>query len=359
MQSSPDSALRQFFVGLTQPSALSAVIACTIVVTVTLAYLLVLDAGFMIRHGDRLFAAHSRDYDTFVTSRALRLQRDPPRDSWVMLLGASTTRAALLEQDLSPALDRALGQPVEFMKLCTSGQLLWESAALLDLVPADTTPVVVLGISPGLFNKRRDGIGDLARHPRMGIRLASLDVETSLAGFEPPPLTGWYSVDNAGFLLARAGTLARNLLTGHHPRYVDNWYAGRPPIDAAEWSRQRSNLANAYSRYEDNWTVHQNVLQRGLDRLRDRSGARVLLVEAPVNPRMTVDAGMQEVAERHSQRMSEFAARNGIVYLDLNRAVGYQPGDFNDWGHLSNRDAMIRSANAVARAVRQIEDRES
>lgn len=259
---------------------------------------------------------------------------------------------------MTSELDRALAQPVEFVKLCTSGQLLWESAALLDLVPPDAKTIVVLGISPGLFNKRRDAVGDLAKHPRMGIRLASLDQEVMLAGMSPPPHTGWYSIDNAGFLLARAGTLVRNLATGRHARYVDNWYEGRPPIDAAEWSRQRSNLADAYSRYEDNWTVHRDVLQRGLDRLREKGGARVLLVETPVNPRMTAEAGLARVAELHAKRMSEFAARNGIEYVDLNVTVGYTPDDFNDWGHLSNRDAMIRSANTVARAVQQIMERE-
>lgn len=52
MQGRPDSALRQFLVGLTQPSALSAAIICAVLAATTLAYLLVPDTEFMIRHGD-------------------------------------------------------------------------------------------------------------------------------------------------------------------------------------------------------------------------------------------------------------------------------------------------------------------
>lgn len=350
----PPGAWRAFLHGLLRPSPLAIGLAILLNVVTFAVLTVVLTPGFLATHNAGILADGPTDYDAFVTAHTLALQRSETSEPLLVLLGGSTVRASLLESDITEGLRNGGHGDVRLVKLCTSRQSLWETLALAEYLPSGARGVVVIGTGPTLFSLDEQELKDLASHPRLGLRSATLDEEFHRRGLPVGARSGIYFFDNAAYLLPRLHVLLGSWARGRPTRYVDSRYVGMAPARPAVWQSVARRVDARMERIDANQEASQRVLVRVLATIRERTDLRVILVESPVNPRFLTEFGRHGLVARHRQRMREFAREQGVDYLVLGEAVQLPPGDFFDWAHLRDRDAIRRCADAVLRSVRAL-----
>lgn len=347
-------AWRAFLDGLVQPSPLAIGLALSINIVGFAALALLLTPGFLATRPAGLLAEHATDYDAFVTSRVIALGRRTGDEPLFVMLGGSTTRAALLESDIADGL-RAEGlAELRVVKLCTSRQSLWETLALAENLPAGSRGVVLIGIGPALFATGADDLADLARHPRLGIRSTTLDAEFRRRSLPVGPRSGIYPVDNAPYVLARLDTLLKSLLQDSARQEVDSRYVGMAPAPADQRIAIGERVDRRLAEFPVNRSSNLAVLDRIVETIRSRTDLHIVLVEAPLNPEFVQAHRRSELVAEHRAQMSAFARARDIEYVLLNESAALLPADFHDWGHLADRSALRRSADAVLRSVRAV-----
>ncbi len=340
-----------FVDGLVRPSPVAIGIAVVLNALIFSALLVGLTPRFLASKPMGFLAENATDYDAIVTSQIIALQVHPVADPMVIVLGASTTRAALLYKDLSDGLESRGFRDVRVVKLCTSRQSLWETLALVENLPAGVRGVAVLGVGPSLFSMGSDDLKDLAHHPRLGIRSTLLDGELRAHAIPVRDRTDNYFIDNAAFLLARLNVLPRNYLRPGRTAYVDSRYVGKGAATAAAWELKGTRVDSRLDHLGENWLQNLQVLERIIELIRSRTSLKIVLVESPINPRFVAQFNREDLIAWHRQGLARFARRQGIPYVVLNQAAVLAPGDFFDWAHLSDPAAIKRSADAVLGAM--------
>jgi hypothetical protein len=340
-----------FVDGLVSPSPVAVGIAVLLNALIFSALVLGLTPRFLASKPTGFLAENATDYDAFVTSQILALQAHPIVEPMVIVLGASTTRAALLYKDLSEGLDSRGFHDVRVVKLCTSRQSLWETLALVENLPAGARGVVVLGVGPSLFSMGSDDLTELAHHPRLGIRSKYLDSEFQAHAIPVRNRSANYFFDNAAFLLARLDVLPRTYLRSKRTAYVDSRYVGKGAATTAAWELKGKRVDSRLAHLRENWLQNLGVLERIINLVRSRTNLKVVLVESPLNPRFVAQFDREALVAWHRQGLARFARTQGIPYVVLDQAAGLSADDFFDWAHLSDPAAIKRSADAVLGAV--------
>jgi hypothetical protein len=77
-----------------------------------------------------------------------------------------------------------------------------------------------------------------------------------------------------------------------------------------------------------------------------RTGARLVLLEAPASPRFITM--MQKSYDRHTRRMRDYARAHGIRYLNLNGTADVREADFGDYCHMTSDEGRQRYTEALA-----------
>jgi hypothetical protein len=338
--------MTRFLAGLRQPSPLAAGVAVGLTLVAVAIAIGEITADAIARAGRTRLAIHSEDYDAVATSSVLAFARAPRPSSVLVVLGGSTTRASLLEEDLGRVVEESTGTGV-VLKLCTSRQSLWDSIVLAEQLPAGLRGYAIVGVGPSLFSMGDDTLTSLGEQPRLGVRSEAFDRAQEARGAKVGPRTGIYAIDNAPFLLARRARLAAAAIGMRATPYVDSVYqAERSAVGARGWKTRAERVAERYPSVEQNWAANAALLERLIDLLQ-RVGLKVVLVETPVNPRFTRERDADGVGVAHIRRMRAFADRRRLPYVVLNDAARLEESDFFDWAHIRTRDGARRCAEAV------------
>jgi hypothetical protein len=185
-------------------------------------------------------ARHAGDDGASTTVAALQMARTAGARPAVVLVGASSLREALvgaesLRADLAGRLGVAEDR-LEVHDLTTSGQELFESLALLDLLPPETPGVLVIGAGAARLMRPRATTLDRFEHPNLAIDAPALDARGAELGFTPPHRAGVYLLDHLQFYVTRPQllwrpftgpiTLARHRYLGRTPWTERRWVKG-------------------------------------------------------------------------------------------------------------------------------------
>ncbi len=231
--------------GAVTPSPLAALVALSIVVGSGLVAVLAITPTSLARADRTRIAASAEDYDAVATSAVFAFARRPQTGPVLVVLGGSTTRASLIEDDLRREFADVVESGSAVLKLCTSRQSLWESLLLAEALPRPLVGTVVVGVGPSLFSRGEDSLAELAVSPRLGVRSRMLDEELAGRGFTVRPRTGVYAVDNAAFLLARRRTVLNAGLDSPAPTYLDSAYLAAPDgVGEREWAARGTRVAS-------------------------------------------------------------------------------------------------------------------
>jgi hypothetical protein len=338
--------MTDFLAGLLRPSPLAAGVAVALTLLAMLAAVGTITADALARASRTRLAIHSEDYDAVATSSVLAFARAPRPSSVLVVLGGSTTRASLLEEDLRRVVEQSVGAGV-VLKLCTSRQSLWDSIILAEQLPPGLSGYAVVGVGPSLFSMGDDTLTALGEQPRLGVRSESFDRARAARGGRVGPRTGIYAIDNAPFLLARRAALVKTVVGRAPTPYVDSVYQAESSVVGARgWKTRAERVAERYPLVERNWAANAALLERLIDTL-ERAGLNVVLVETPVNPRFVEERDGDGIGVMHIGRMRRLADRRRLPYVVLNEAAALDESDFFDWAHLRTRAAARRCVEAL------------
>lgn len=337
--------MRDLAVGLTTPSPLAAGVAIGLTLAACAWAVLLITAARVAAQGRTYLASSAEDYDAVASADLLAFQHRTPVPEVLVVLGGSTARASLLEEDLRGLNDATARRAV--LKLCTSRQSLWETLALAEQLDGPLRGHAIVGVGPSLFAMGDEMLTSWARQPRLGVRSDSLDRAQASRGLPLRSRTGVYALDNAPFLLARRRRLVEALFGIPGPPFVDSVYQRAPAqVSDREWNERARRVAARYPEVERHWEANARVLERVIDEL-EGAGLRVILVETPVNPRFAARPDAQGVTSRHRARLSALARGRRVSYVVLNEAARLGETDFVDWAHIRTRDAARRCAEAL------------
>jgi hypothetical protein len=313
----------------------------------------VVDPGFVAGLHPTTLMSDRLDYDAHATVAAQRLRRGSISPLDVIYTGNSAAVEALDDPAAMGAdLSGRVSADVGFHFLATLGQTLWETVILVDELPAELRGLVIIGVSPVAVTMSRARLRVLLDAPRLALDSAAFRDEVARAGLEPPAHTGIYLLDHGRFFVARRLAVLRRpwgllpLDTHHYTRTRPAWTREDWRIRAPEIPEQvdLSRLAEL-----------TGLLGRMLDRLLAREGLRVVLLEAPQHPLMTV--GLGEKAGAYREAILAVAARDGAEYWRLDEEAGLEAGDFHDWGHLGRPEARRRYQEVLARRAAALLER--
>lgn len=325
-----ESVGRALIRGLTQPSAASLVMTCTVASALCLAAFHGLNETWMIRHG-MLLAAGPHDVHVAVTRRALEIRMAAPASNRVLLLGNLASDRLCDEDALSQQIGAAAGADLNVADLRTPHQTLWETLALVDQTPRGSAGAAVLAISPAALLAGADVLAALDEHPMLGLRSPSYYIELHLAGIATPPLLYNYFFDNHAFLFNRGWIAASNLWKspdGSAQQSAPTMEAPEHPLLSAI-AEGRVGTAHLDNNLE--------ALKRVLVRL--GQGRRL-------RPILMVDAAWDGTADAVIPRLKTFAQEHDVALLTVDSA---QDDLFNS---ASAREAVVREIALVFEEAR-------
>ncbi len=284
-----------------------------------------------------------------VTKLSLQIQRSDPDSLQVVFAGPSTTRESVLDDRRMEAdLESLVGEPVRFWLAASSWQSFWETAAIVDHLPAGYRGAVLIGITPGRLSRNVDFLARLLDKPQVALDSPSFDREIKIAGLAVPRKTGIYLWDHARFFAARRAAVWR-LLWGPMP-YHRNRYADKPRWTEAHWQQWESKVAARWgANMEQCKDANLAVLDRILDTL-DAQGIRSALVHTPMDEQRLRAVG-PDWYPLYIDAVHQYAAQRGVPFWDLNEEVGVTTDDFFDWGHFRRPKTQLRYQAKLAQKV--------
>jgi hypothetical protein len=324
------------------------ILSLSLATSVIASSILLITPEFMAKKGDALFAEHDYDYDLYSTVKALNLTTAPNYTPKFIILGGSTTRAALLESDITVhLLDSGLAN-FDIVKLCTQRQSLSQAYKLVDSIPMDTPGIVVLGVSPGMFTSTKAHWISSIDNPRLGIRSESLihfiNRETD---FQLRGNSGIYALDNSRFLLGRWRTALSNWLSREPPKSRDSRYSGGETMPEKVFLRHSAKVRELLSHYDTNQADNFLLLREIVGLINNRPQLSLILFEAPINPRFIDEYDMRRLYDSYLEKMAHFTQQQNIPFIRSDELVEFHPSQFYDWAHLSDRKTIADISAAL------------
>jgi hypothetical protein len=304
------------------------VVCCVVITPRTLARI---PAGYMVDNQYDVFT-----HATFLTHQ---MHYSPAKELGVLLVGSSTLREAIVDDEsMAQALTESMGVPVDFFRVPSGWQSLWETVAVVDHLPAGFRGVIVVGIDPGRMGRPRELLQWWLETPLLAIDSPHFREEIRLAGLEPPRRTGIFLLDHARFFSARKNIPLR-LVGGpiepvtHFTHLLDPWSEERwQQVEAGE-------LDEWMAGFTSNGQANMAIVQRLIER-EHRRGNQVVLLETPLHPRARRACG--QAYDDYLLEMQQFAQQQAVPFWRLDDEAQITEEDFMDFVHLSTHTSQLR-----------------
>lgn len=325
---------RWFGRGFRQRNPLVLAAAAALAVGVLLAFQsAVLGGGITAVDEGRLLRITHDDY-LHLSYRIAELRKDPPETRTIYLFGGSGTMECIIsEETLAAAVSRGSGEPLRVVSLAAHQQSMAMSLALIDNLPPGPA-VVALGLAPIRVTGTPERDQRLLSGQPLLLRSARLaELSPRLYGKEAPAtgeLPGVFSYLGS-YLRERPSS---GVPWGFRLEYEKHYYPpgakGHLPL-----GKRRNVLyvlekdVQLYRKYADyNFAVLEEVLKLARER-----GLAVVLYDQPLNS-SAAGPDWAGVVPAYRARARELAARYGVPYLHIERAVDLHDDDFADLFHL-------------------------
>ena len=336
--------LLAFWSGATQPCLPAVVIVILVNVSVWAGLAVGLE-GWMRQGFERYIATNPIDFDTFVTASTLKMAQADTDRPWVVMLGGSAMRGAVVEDRLANQLQSQTGRRWDVHNLTTGRQSIWEMVALADMIPTEARGIVLAEASLGPYAFTPDYPNQLITSPRLGFRSTAFDHETARLGYPGSQRTGVYFFDNSGFFTSRLSTWLTRLPQMPVDLQPMPFLHPDPTLGIQRWDG-----TSYHVRLEKNAKYVQDnleVLIRLSDRLRDH-GLHLVLVDTPINPQFLSRFKHHRLFREHNLAMRQLADEIQIPYLDLPGKSGINELDYYDYCHLGSETATQRVTDWLA-----------
>ncbi|MBI1371164.1 MAG: hypothetical protein GC159_00140 [Phycisphaera sp.] len=297
------------------------------------------------------FIIGERDDYYVVTRRVFQIQRAPEEPNGVIVLGSSTIKAAVTnEQDLTRRLSTRLGIDAPVHVLTTGGQTIYDMTAIVDGTIDKIGGAVLINAWAVHIAPPDDLAADIAANPRLGFQSDALDAELKHSGIEPRTRTDVYWLDNQGFYSRRMFEAAMRTFEG--PR-VRRAHPPRPRLNPqrleASVTERAGWVADSLDRIESGKEDFDELTDL-VDLIHRRSKAKVVLLDAVMSPllRSRIDADRWA---KHVERMKAYAAAHDTVYWDVSGDLGLTDDMFHDDVHINNDTAREAFSEELMRRL--------
>lgn len=276
----------------------------------------------------------------------VRLDRARPPGAQVWVVGSSAVREAVSSPtELSIAVQRRGYAGAQL--LAAGGLYAQETLAVVDTLPLEAGDLVVVELSERNLGLSRAGLNSLLRIPRLPLRSDAVDRHAAASGLRPSravPGSDWltfptfWAPRTAALLVPVSSpvTVPHHLVDTLEPPSEDGLVGLKARLQRwqDDCSRRAADHAEAY---------------RAMLGLAQDAGARLVLVDAPRNPRLRPPTEPGGCAEA----MAALAATPGITRVDPTRDAGVEASAFLDHAHLIDPRARERWTTSLARALPQ------
>ncbi len=342
----------EFWRGATQPSLPALLIAFSLSAGLFAAGAIFIRPELMAAGFASRLARDGEDDYCFVTAEALAISRSQPVHPAIFLFGASAVKESLSSpEELARLISQKTGVQPGVYNLSGADEVVWEMAALTDLMPSRSDSVMLLEVRPSRFCVGRQQLEELVAAPRLGFTSAAFDREAGLAGIESNWRSGCFFWDNRKFFLPRMKHLVKNLLLRRSIQYVEHRFLGDP---IGGWNPERPEIAHMCENYDKHadecFLVYARIIQEQVQRRR----ATVVLVESPTNPRFISEVLGEDFYEEFQDRNRRFARTHGLAYWNPQEAARLAEDDFRDARHLRKREAQERYTAVLAEKLSEI-----
>jgi hypothetical protein len=328
-----------FAAGLRRPSVIGTLGALVVAALQLLALCLLVTPRTLARIDPGYLLDNQFDVFTYSTFQIHQMRQTPARELGVLLVGSSTLREAIRDdQVMEDALTASLQEPVNFFRIPSGWQSLWETVAVVDYLPEHFHGVIVVGVDPGRMGRPRELLARWIKTPLLAIDSPHFREEIELAGLQPPRRTGVFLLDHAKFFAARKYTPLR-LLGGpiqaetHFTHLVSPW-------PEEKWRRvETRELPEWVGNFAKHGAQNLDILRRLIQRER-AAGNRLVLLETPLHPRAERACGQSY--QDYLQAMREFAQQQDVPFWRLDEEAQIKEDDFTDFVHLCTYTSQLR-----------------
>ena len=292
---------------------------------------------------------HLDDY-TVVSFAAMRAAVEGPKPFAVALFGDSSFNAAMPDTEtMEQALTDALGQPAPVHSLAAKGMNFIEAAGVMDYIGEGFNGIVVIQMDMFHLSQTPHQQAILLDAPRLAIDTPVYDEELSRVAGRRPWRTGVYLLDHWKFYAYRLNEHAvKNILLGPTPLPL-----GRRPMSAEQWRTADHNVRAFAKEHLSQRDRNASIINRMVQRLRDRGRVEIVILETPTNPRRRRLIS-DELFEDHQRHLKDWIASQGLHYWDLQDEAALEAEDFYDYVHVSSPQGQRRFSEALAGRVSEL-----
>jgi hypothetical protein len=103
--------------------------------------------------------------------------------------------------------------------------------------------------------------------------------------------------------------------------------------------------------FERNSTYHAELLGNLIQRLRAHGGTRIILLEAPLNPRALEHPLVRHWHDTHVRMLTRLSDEWGVPYVQLDTEAELAAADFYDATHIGSPKARSRFTQALVERI--------
>lgn len=346
--------LRAFYAGATHPSLGAVMLLIGFNLTWMICAVLFITPDAMTGALPRYLAKGPKDLNAFVTGIAMRMSVHPKELPLVAVIGSSAAREAFDADDIQEELLVAGLPRIPVYNCGTGRQSICDSITIADQLPMDASGVVIFGIGPSPLSDN-PGLLDVAvRTPRFGLRSERLESLAIADGIETSKPSGIYALDQVGFLAPRLAGAGYHLLTGTPHTMPKHRSLNRPPRSEEAARAHCLHVVGRLSQFEANKEWNLGLIRELIAVVKARPGLTLVLIEHPMNPDFIRDFLPTGLLEQFRTHLTELASEQGVPILPLEIPGGPTPEMFYDWCHLSDREAIRGTSQALARRLAEL-----
>lgn len=301
----------------------------------------------------KLVAKSPHDGRVFGYAYASALSLSKPEEAKIVLIGASSMRAAFDKNIMQDEVFNLTGIRTPVYNLAVESQTIIELLSMVEHIPDDSTGTLFVKVSPISMTKdylSADMELALQTKDRFTLQTPLLAAEMKTLGIRDTWSSGNFFLDNIVYFCSRYKNIAINMLT--NKRYdAEHVYINKGQVSQKRWNIRGVGVLQSLSAYQKNKELNFNYLQRLVAYVRQKTKMNIILVEQLYNPRLSQEYISPSFYAGYQRDITSLADSLNISYLDLPAKLKLDAADFYDWTHINSASAIDKASRQLAQAA--------
>lgn len=297
----------------------------------------------------KLVARSVHDVRLFGYADAVALSLDQTKEGKIVLVGASSMRAAFDNDIMEDELLNITGLQIPVYNLAVDGQTIMELISMVEHIPEGSTGKLFVKVSPISMTKDYFEASmrlALESPDRLTLQTPILAQEMKMLGIRDSWTFGNFFLDNIVFFCGRYKNIVLNTLRNKRFDFK-HVYMDKEQVSQDRWNLRGIGVKQSISTYDDNKEANFQYIRSLVAYTRQKTSMEIVLVEQLYNPRLSQEFFTPSFYVGYEQDITNLANSLNVRYLNLPDQLNFDANVFYDWTH-------INSATAINQASRQL-----